>query len=1215
LKAKGLVILFSALCFFLAAQLVDNFFGTESSNESVASLISTRLETELKKIDDDFARIGENPDGVTVTQLSNPVFIYQRERLIFWSDNDFIPQLHVASDTFDVRLLATGNDAYLLKKRKLDNNRYIISLITLIRRYPITNDFFKTEYNKQILPNDRIHFMEPSAQEGAPVCIGARCFFRIEVMPDETADRGTGGWISFILIGLSVILFIAAVFEFLPAVTARFPELGFFYLTAAFFILRFGMVSSGFPGDYVSAPLFDPQVFASSTLNASLGDLLFNLLLVLVISYFVFRNYFRFSLQHFKHSPAGSWSIGVFSALVILFSALFPVVVIQTLYNNSSIAIDIARSLDFDFPRVIALAAILTSGICAFLFLHAFTRTLLSLDSVWKILGCLLFGSLIFAAVNFQTGQLFIPTLIITVAYVLAVYVLNLHDRLKTLNFSTFAYLFVAILFLAVNGAFTVGHFTAKEKAENQFRFASNFLIDRDIFAEYLLNESSRKIASDVFIQSRITSPFLGKDAIRQKIRQVYLPTYFNKYDVAIRMFNSIGEPVDLETIPLSDFLSRFDQDAYRTQYDGIRFINNPESDVAQRYLVIIPINRAGITGSHIIIELSLKKVIPENVYPELLVDYSYQQFYRTQDLSYAVYANKKPVFTSGEFNYDRFFDSRLFGEPELYNRGLLFSDYFHIGVEDQEGRIAIVSSRRTPFTHQLANFSFFLTLGLLILLILIFFQGVFQYFKGSRLFFSARIQLYLNLAFFIPLLIVSVSTLSLTSRSSQQQLNDEYLNKSRAFGQQMTNALNEDLSSGIGDNTTVESRLTMLAKLSNLDANIFDPSGILMATSQPLIYERNLLSVYINPMAYGRIKAGETLFVESEKVGRLEYFVSYAVLKSAKNGRLMGILGIPFFQSAYALEKVQSVILINILNIFALIFILLLLLSYIVAERLTYPLRFITQSLRRTSLTKMNTPLTWPAHDEIGFMVKEYNAMLYKLSESKSELEQTQREKAWREIAQQVAHEIKNPLTPMKLTLQQLERALHSGVNSNEKTQKAIAALLGQVDTLDQIASSFSGFVKMPEPVIQQVELVSIVKRVVDLHSPTGEIIFKTAVREAWIAGDAQLLSRTFSNIILNGIQAAVPGHPINIEVVIEVVNSICTIAFRDNGKGIDPAIADRVFVPHFSTKKSGSGLGLAIAKQGIEQMNGKIWFETKPGQGTTFFISLPLSTSLPEL
>src|SRR5690606_41226526 len=121
---------------------------------------------------------------------------------------------------------------------------------------------------------------------------------------------------------------------------------------------------------------------------------------------------------------------------------------------------------------------------------------------------------------------------------------------------------------------------------------------------------------------------------------------------------------------------------------------------------------------------------------------------------------------------------------------------------------------------------------------------------------------------------------------------------------------------------------------------------------------------------------------IEAEKVGKLRYFVAYTAIKSPQTGDLIGILGIPFFQSEYLLERIQTIILSNILNIFAVIFIILLVLSYFVSEWLTFPLRLITQSLRKTSLTRMNHPLTWTATDEIGIMVKEYNSMLFKLSE-----------------------------------------------------------------------------------------------------------------------------------------------------------------------------------------------------------------------------------------
>jgi two-component system, NtrC family, nitrogen regulation sensor histidine kinase NtrY len=1195
--------------FFLGAGLITHYFSLKKTSEdALAQKIADNLEKELKKVEDDFSLVSNDLDQVDPGNLCYPLFLYHKNTLDHWTDNTFVPSLQQVSDTFTTKLVSTGSESYLLRKKVLGNRGILISVIKLVRNYPINNDYFSSEYNADILPSADVKIMDANSTAGHPVCIGNECYFRVDFLAKNIVVDKTTRIITFCLLSISLLTFILFIFRITPLVSKQYSEVGFLFLLFVFVLLRLLLSYTGFPGNLISSPLFDPQAFAVSALNASLGDLFINLLAAAALSFYIFRNYFRFHIQKLKTHPAFSWVIGVLSGLFILFAWLFPFVVIQTLYNNSAIVIDISQSLQFDMVRITAMCSVLISGICAFLFSHAFIRTLVAVGSRSKVIVCFLISVVIFSLINELTLQKYMVPLIISFVYFFVVYLLGLYNRLKQLNFGTFGYLFVAIFFLSINGAYAIQFFTQKEKIENQFRFASNFLIDRDYFAEYLLDDASGKIARDAFIQTRIASPFLGKEAIRQKIRQIFLPSYFNKYDVDIFIFNGVGDPVDHGLLSLSDFLAIYDRDAYKTQYEGIRFIDNPAADVAQRYLVITPIVRSGITTAHIIIQLSLKKIIPENVYPELLVDYSYQQFYRTEDLSYAVYSNKHLLFTSGEFNYERFFDPLLFGDPALYTKSLSFSGFDHIAVEDPGTRVAIVSARKIPFIYKLSNFSFLLSLGLFIILIMIFGQGIYQYFRGSRLFFSARIQLYLYLAFFIPLIIVSISTLSLTSRSSQQQLNDEYLNKSKIFGEQITDYLEEDSLGRDPDNISLENRLTDLAQLSSLDANIYDPGGILRASSQSLIFERNLLSAYINPRALSRILGGENHFVESENVGRLNYFVSYAVLKSPQSGKMIGILGIPFFQSARLLEKIQSVILINILNIFAFILIILLLLSYVVAERLTFPLRFITQSLRRTSLTRINTPLTWPTEDEIGFMVKEYNGMLHKLAESKNELEQTQREKAWREIAQQVAHEIKNPLTPMKLTLQQLERALQSGNSSIEKTEKAVATLLGQVDTLNEIASSFSGFVKMPELVIQKLDVVAIVKRSVDLHSPTGEIQFRPMMKEAWILGDAQLLSRTFSNIILNALQAAKPGQSISVQISVGHVNGMCRITFRDNGKGIEPLIADRVFLPHFSTKKSGSGLGLAIARQGIEQMKGKIWFETTPGAGTSFFIELPL-------
>ncbi len=263
-------------------------------------------------------------------------------------------------------------------------------------------------------------------------------------------------------------------------------------------------------------------------------------------------------------------------------------------------------------------------------------------------------------------------------------------------------------------------------------------------------------------------------------------------------------------------------------------------------------------------------------------------------------------------------------------------------------------------------------------------------------------------------------------------------------------------------------------------------------------------------------------------------------------------------------------------------------------------PLRMITRSLSNTTLKQENKPLNWQSNDEIGWMVQEYNRMLSNLEKNKIELARSQKESAWREMAQQVAHEIKNPLTPMKLTLQQLEMLMRNGSFPKEKAEGAVKNLLVQLEILNEIATSFSSFARMPAPILNRIDVVKVVEKVVALYS---KVKFKSAAQRLFVMGDEQLLSRIFSNLILNGLQS---GDDVSVEVEILQEKDNVIISFRDNGRGIDETLRDKVFMPHFTTKKSGSGLGLAISRQGIEQSGGSIWFETS-SKGTTFFISLP--------
>ncbi len=1199
----------SALIILLLVGTVSGIFTAYKSNrsvspESITEQVSINLDRVIKAIDD------EAKEVVSDFQKRKSIFDTQFHFLILsgdsvtaWSDHHFIPPPSALTDAFELKFLKSNSGEFLIKKWAIEDNTFLVSILPLHIQYKITNNYLTPYWNTEIFKTRDVVLREPLETQGYPILYQGNVLFRI--LPISNLNRASDWWqrMTILSFSLALISLLALLIWKIETFSKKYPAVGFLALLFLVLIVRVAMILSEFPARYTNSPIFDAKNFASSELNPSLGDLFLNSIAVLILCLYLFRNYYRFTfLKYILSSKVIRHVISVFSVGCILFGMLYPFVVMQTIYSNSTITLSITQSIHFDSLRVLALLSVILSWISSFFFMHVFLRLVAFERKPLFLVLSVIVGCLFFIEVNILTGQLYFWSFLAGVTFLAFIVSFSLYNSLQKFQYATFGYFFVTVLCLALNGMFAVRYFEQQRSLKNQLRFANNFLDERDYFGEYLLHETTQRIGSDAFIQSRMASPFLSKEVVAQKIKQVSLSGYFNRYNINVRLFNGVGEPLESsDTASFSILINKYDVATFRTEYKGVYCVTTQDGDFSREYVSLIPIKKNETTAGYVVIELLLKRIIPENVYPELLVDNRFQQGHRDQSMSYAIVAEQRVQYSAGDFNYDSFVQNNL-GNPRLYTQGLIKEKHLHIAMEDGNGRIAIISSPLSPIIYWLADFSFQVILGLVIILILLLIQGLYNFAASRSMYMAARIQLILNLAFFLPLIAVSIVTLSLTTQSSQEQLNSDFLSKANRFGNTIAIALNENRD----DPNEFEREFTRITALANLDANVFHPNGTLMSTTQPLIFENHLLSTYINPAAYKRMKRGDKAFVSNEQVGSLQFYVAYAALFSPESGEQTGIIGIPFFQSALSLERMQITILANILTIFTLIFITLLAISFLVTRWLTAPLRLITKTLGRVSLIRTNKPLQWQSNDEIGLMAREYNQMLLKLNDSKQELERNQRERAWREIAQQVAHEIKNPLTPMKLTLQQLERTVQHENQQDEKLSKAVSALLSQVNSLDDIASSFSSFAKMPEPVMTEVELIDLLTRTINLHVQEGTILFKPTLKNAIVYADGQLLARIFSNIILNGIQSVRPGVLPEIRVRVEIYSSKYRISFSDNGKGIDTGLLDKIFLPHFTTKQSGSGLGLAISKQGIEQMGGRIWFETSL-IGTTFIIELP--------
>jgi nitrogen fixation/metabolism regulation signal transduction histidine kinase len=300
----------------------------------------------------------------------------------------------------------------------------------------------------------------------------------------------------------------------------------------------------------------------------------------------------------------------------------------------------------------------------------------------------------------------------------------------------------------------------------------------------------------------------------------------------------------------------------------------------------------------------------------------------------------------------------------------------------------------------------------------------------------------------------------------------------------------------------------------------------------------------------------------------------------------------------------------VTVVNIFVILFALVYVITQIISTRITQPLLLIRDEISRMKLGVRNEPILWNRNDEVGLLVSEYNKMIDALDVSLNKLAEVERQGAWREMAKQVAHEIKNPLTPMRLSLQHLEYAMSRKDNNiQEKTKKTIQLLIRQIDSLSSMAEEFSSFAKMPEPKMQITNFVEVLQDAVALMEREMGYTIHCDIPEATIEmqADPHQLGRVFNNLFKNAIQAIPEDRQAQVEVRLEVSKTTFTVTVTDNGKGIPIELNDKIFSPNFSTKNSGMGLGLAISKKIVEQFGGEIDFVSQENIGTTFTLIFP--------
>lgn len=1213
-------LIISIVLVMITLTIDEAIFSDQSRRVDPQTTITKNLYASLQELDQHI----EEVSGDAIVDLSRlfsrftndeelPYFVYENGNVIYWSTNRFVPKYGTLGGTYFYKFLELKGGQYIARRKVINSaqNRVveIYALLPLSSDVTLNDSFIEYGLNGEVFGRSSFTLSGEENPSGKNIYSPQGSFlFSFDGTERMKIDYPSFSTLIFFLYLISIAAFIWSGFVYSQKLVAKNKAyLGVSVVVFFMLIVRLSMLRYQYPLSVIEWSLFQPDSFAASWWQPSLGDFILNQLALLVVVVYGYR---VFTQRQLKKEVASIR--GIIIPMVLLVATLFYFISeIESLFLNSQWSFDVARDISYTPFKLLVYLALFIIAIMLFLIGQYLSRTLRGIPqprTINLMLSLLLVASILTGAVLGIENLLMVGFLM---AYLLVVYNFKLSDQLEKINYNTFLYFFIAAFLMASVSTSILTKHIKRENLQDKRALATRLSTEEDITAEYFLSQARESIEGDIRIQTGITSPFGSKEQIRRIIQRVYLGEYFDKYEIEILLFNGAGRPINSNTtIDYEGLKDTYAQASNATDFEGLYFYREEYPVRLNQYYLFNEIQRYNTTVGYIIVRLDRKEQLNNSILPRLLLDDSFED--DQVHFDYGVYNNGVLETSTGDFNYNRNFSVNRLSDSLLYKRGISIAGHHHLAVIGSgENQVYVISNRLYPPKYLVTNFAIFFLFMVGAIILIFGVSGMFYNLRKASTTLSAKIQILLNFAFFLPLIIVSIVVLRLVNQTVKEKIETEYLSITESAAENLANQLQEFLEGRNENNETLENRITEISLYAQADINLFNRNGRLIATNQRLIFENEILAPFANPSAMANIvESGNKEQLSIERVGDLLYRSTFYGIRSNEDNRLLGILTMPFFDSEEQLKAEQRDILSNILNAFTFIFVIFVVLSFLASRILTYPFKYLTQKIKATTLSTLNEPLEWQANDEIGLMVREYNKMLLNLEKSKKALALSEKESAWREMAQQVAHEIKNPLTPMKLKLQHLKRILSEAPEVSTDFNKPIDSILNQVETLSDIATSFSSFAKMPIPISERLNVVEELRKSVRLFKGNkAEIKSNIPKQPVWVMGDTKLLGRIFNNLILNAEQSLIDDRKGELLIELLVTHNKARITFEDNGYGIPEDIKEKIFIPKFSTKEEGSGIGLAIAKRGVEHAGGSIWFDSTLGKGTTFYLEFPLT------
>ncbi len=1234
--------------FFICSISIDwgyfIFYNSEdyvlNKTKSDVQKISSNIQSYLPILRDNIKTKNQIFKNFNTVNFDYDIVISKNGNVTYWSDNtlDFVDQ--ELKNSFTEKCISVKNSIYFLKQVQFNYNddNYRAIFIIIVYKNPkkqhvysvdaVPQSIHEKEYLKvPIVHNLNFKVVLNKSENAIPITnyYGLHLFY---IVKEYDSFSLANNYFSifmyiliFILLGLSFIVYSINLYRstYKTQIAVMFCAI---LLTSKLLLFDFNLLEHIFKTRIFG--FIPPDIFLF--IKSFMGKYLINNIFInIIVLIFRKRIWLYIKKVFFKKVDFLKYTFIAIGILIMDYLLIKHIGFIKHVCFNLDINIDINYNINFDYPEIIGVITIIISLLNLFFIINIVANTVILFlyhkkaplnnreYSLYKYLKIICTHLITRYLLVYIIAFISIPLIIfqdygsketyiaILSCFSILVYAIfsKAFNTYYTINHKLFLYLSVCFIIFSIFISYLFYSFTNTRINYEVNEIASGLSLDKDF-----KNDNALHIVSKMMNEDDTINQFLGSshsiDNIKIWVLEKYLKKFRQDYKIKFYIFDnehrnlSLFEPISYDSIAF--FLHN---PKYSTSFEEIYFMK--DNLRSHSYWTI------NYFDNGVLIIKYQAKDIRKNA---LETNYILDKFVDTKEKStlqydYGIFFKGYLVKSSRGFPYEYEFSKEDFynlkQNLKIYRKG-----YNHVISEPSPNNYIIITYLNYSLGMFLTTCSFWVVIFSFYILVYNIIDFLFLRNINYK-FFSIKIYYFINFVFVLPLLIGIFYNLISQNNSYTDDVLSTHLEKVLERSQEVYLSLYSLKDKTLNNHDFLEI-LNDIENANNISISIYNPKGYLTHTNLPFSNSR------IEPKAYREIIEGKKPYsISKSYFNNIHFNNIYNPIRLNNFSEPIGIASTSFFNLYHEYQRNLIKSFSYFLNTFAFIYILSLLASNLVLNYLNRPLRMISRKLLGTSLEDSTEITGYKVKDEIGSIINSYNTMVKTLRTNKLAIQENQKHIALQEIVQQVAHEVKNPLTPIKLTLQNLKRMLDKPnilERMNDIKQK-IDTILTNIDIISNIIENFKEVAKMPLPKHNKINITQILKETVSLYQSNSNIsiIVELPQKDCFCISDAELFRRIFNNLIINSIEAVDKPYKAIIKIQMrENQTGKFLISIKDNGRGIPEEYNTQVYMPNFTTKKKGSGIGLSVAQQGIKHAGGNIWHEANSDKGTTFFIEIPL-------